>query len=116
MIVMAEQTLAKRKKGRRLRSLENARAFVAGVIRQVEAGTMQEDRARLLLYGAQVLTRVIEAGQSADAEALRQMGLMLQDRAKAISAAEEALNRRLRELDAKAVPDVPGAPQCRSRA
>lgn len=38
------------------------RALVASVLREVEAATSMDpaDRARLLLYGAQVLTKVIE--------------------------------------------------------
>lgn len=50
-----------RRKGRRLRSVRNARALIAATIRSVEADTAMDpaQRARLLFYGAQTLMTAI---------------------------------------------------------
>ena len=47
-------------KQRRLRSLGNVRGFVASVLRRVEAGDLDPDVGRVLLYGSNILAGLIE--------------------------------------------------------
>lgn len=68
-----------RKKGRRLRTAANVRALVAHTLREIEASTTIDptSRARLLLYGSQVLAKVIE---TTDVEqGLKEMEKKIQD-------------------------------------
>lgn len=59
-------TSLRRRRGRRLYSLANVKAALGDVYRQVEAGTMRLDQARVLIYAASVLLGAI---QGADVEA-----------------------------------------------
>jgi hypothetical protein len=48
------------RKRRRLKSVANVRIFVADVLRQLEAEALEIDRARVMLYGAQILSSIIK--------------------------------------------------------
>lgn len=54
-----------KRRGRRLRSVENVRAFVADVLRKVEASIpegapLDPARARVMLYGASILASLVQ--------------------------------------------------------
>jgi hypothetical protein len=75
-----------RRRGRRLKSIENLRAFVADVLRRVETGVppgapLDPARARVLLYGASILVTAIG-------------GADLEARVTAIEAAQSAVGER----------------------
>jgi hypothetical protein len=57
-----------RRRGRRLKSIENLRSFVADVLRRVEAGVppgapLDAARARVMLYGASILVSAITGSE-----------------------------------------------------
>lgn len=60
-----------KRRGRRLRSIENVRAFVADVLRKVE-GSVPEGaqldvaRARVMLYGASILASLVQGSDFED--------------------------------------------------
>jgi hypothetical protein len=51
------------KRGRRLRSIANVRAGLASVWRQIETGTLDLARARVLVYCGSVLLAAMEKGE-----------------------------------------------------
>lgn len=58
-------------RGRRLRSVENVRAFVADVLRQVENSVPEGEaldvaRARVMLYGASILASLVQGSDFED--------------------------------------------------
>ncbi len=60
-----------KRRGRRLRSVENVRAFVASVLRAVEesvpeGGKLDVGRARVMLYGASILAGLVQGSDFED--------------------------------------------------